>query len=385
MTKQTRPRFNPEFKVEAAQLVLDQGYSVKEAAQAMGVGLSTLDKWVRKLKNERDGQLTPGNPITPEQREIAELKKQVKRLELEKEILKKAFSSLNVRQHERFALAKQLKGAYKVTDLCQAFSIYRSSFNDWLKRKKLINPEKVKQVAMIKRIYHLSNGSAGARTIATASTTEGLPMTRYIASKRMKELNFVSCQLPNHSYKRGGNEHVSIANTLNRQFKVEQPNQVWCGDVTYIWTGKRWAYLAVVLDLYARQVVGWAMSHSPDSELTTKALRLAFEARGRPKNLMFHSDQGCHYTSLKFRQTLWRLQIQQSMSRRGNCWDNAPMERFFRSFKTEWMPSTGYQSFAEARSEVSRYITDYYSRYRPHTFNGGLTPAEAEARYKLAS
>ena len=94
MTKQTRPRFNPEFKVEAAQLVLDQGYSVKEAAQAMGVGLSTLDKWVRKLKNERDGQLTPGNPITPEQREIAELKKQVKRLELEKEILKKASALL---------------------------------------------------------------------------------------------------------------------------------------------------------------------------------------------------------------------------------------------------------------------------------------------------
>ena len=94
MTKQTRPRFNPEFKVEAAQLVFDQGYSVKEAAQAMGVGLSTLDKWVRKLKNERDGQLTPGNPITPEQREIAELKKQVKRLELEKEILKKASALL---------------------------------------------------------------------------------------------------------------------------------------------------------------------------------------------------------------------------------------------------------------------------------------------------
>ncbi|MFT5593768.1 MAG: putative transposase [Oceanicoccus sp.] len=104
---------------------------------------------------------------------------------------------------------------------------------------------------MVKHIFHLSNGSAGARTIATASTTEGLPMTRYIASKRMKELNFVSCQLPSHSYKRGGNEHISIPNTLSRQFKTEQPNQVWCGDVTYIWTGKRWAYLAVVLDLYA--------------------------------------------------------------------------------------------------------------------------------------
>jgi putative transposase len=95
------------------------------------------------------------------------------------------------------------------------------------------------------------------------------------------------------------------------------------------------------------------MSHSPDSELTTKALRLAFEARGRPKDVMFHSDQSCHYTSLKFRQTLWRLQIKQSMSRRGNCWYNALMERFFMSLKTEWMPSTGYQSFSEARSDVS--------------------------------
>lgn len=108
-------------------------------------------------------------------------------------------------------------------------------------------------------------------------------MSRYIGTKRMKELNIVSCQLPSHSYKRGG-EHVSIGNRLNRQFKAEQLNQVWCGDVTYIWTGRSWAYLAVVLDLYARQVVGWTMSHSPDSELTSKTLRLAFKARGRLKS-----------------------------------------------------------------------------------------------------
>tara|TARA_B110001454_G_C12649475_1_gene404802 strand:- start:145 stop:936 length:792 start_codon:yes stop_codon:yes gene_type:complete len=263
--------------------------------------------------------------------------------------------------------------------------VHRSSHHYWSNRKKNIKPEKIKQLAQVRRIHGLSNGSAGARTIATISSTEGLAMSRYVASKRMKELKLVSCQMPAHRYKKTGNEHLAIPNTLNREFTVDRPNQAWCGDVTYVWTGKRWSYLAVVLDLYARQVVGWSMSHSPDSELTKKALRLAFEARGKPKGLMFHSDQGCHYTSLKFRQTLWRLQIKQSMSRRGNCWDNAPMERFFRSFKTEWMPSTGYQSFAEARSEVSQYIIDYYSRYRPHTFNGGLTPAEAEARYKLAS
>jgi putative transposase len=96
---------------------------------------------------------------------------------------------------------------------------------------------------------------------------------------------------------------------------------------------------------------------------------------------MFHSDQGCHYTSKKYRQLLWRYQIKQSMSRRGNCWDNAPMERFFRSFKSEWMPTVGYNSFKEANTAVVNCITGYYSKVRPHGHNGGLTPNESERRY----
>lgn len=133
--------------------------------------------------------------------------------------------------------------------------MHRSSFNYWNSRGKTINPVKVKQLAEVKRIHSLSNGSAGARTIAIISTSEGLPMSRYVAGKLMKDLEIVSCQLPSHHYKKAGNEHLAIPNTLNREFSVDSPNQVWCGDVTYIWTGKRWSYLAVVLDLYARQVV----------------------------------------------------------------------------------------------------------------------------------
>ncbi|EEV9163979.1 IS3 family transposase, partial [Escherichia coli] len=142
---------------------------------------------------------------------------------------------------------------------------------------------------------------------------------------------------------------------------MTEPNQVWCGDVTYIWTGKRWAYLAVVLDLFARKPVGWAMSFSPDSRLTMKALEMAWETRGKPGGVMFHSDQGSHYTSRQFRQLLWRYQIRQSMSRRGNCWDNSPMERFFRSLKNEWMPVVGYVSFSEAAHAITDYIVGYYS------------------------
>lgn len=112
---------------------------------------------------------------------------------------------------------------------------------------------------------------------------------------------------------------MEIPNHLDREFNVKKPNEVWCGVVTYIWAGGRWSYLAVVMDLYSRKPVGWAMSNSPDSALTSKALTMAFESRDRPKNLMFHSDQGCHYTSTMYRQQLWRFQIKQSMSRRGNC------------------------------------------------------------------
>ena len=138
---------------------------------------------------------------------------------------------------------------------------------------------------------------AGARIIADILTKKGIKLSRYRASKLMKELEIVSCQIPKHKYNKEVKEHIEIPNKLNRKFAVTAPNKVWCGDVTYIWIGSRWAYSAIVMDLFSRKPIGWAMSLSPDSTLTGKALSIAFESRGRPKNVMFHSDQGCHYTS----------------------------------------------------------------------------------------
>lgn len=267
--------------------------------------------------------------------------------------------------------------------LCQVFSVNRSSYKYWRNRPNEISPERVKLDGLIREAHAASHGSAGARTIADIVSTLGEKLSRYRATRIMKRLGLVSCQMPKHSYKKSGEEHVAIPNHLERQFAVTEPNQVWCGDVTYIWTGNRWAYLAVVIDLFARKPVGWAMSLSPDSALTCKALRMAYESRGKPKGVMFHSDQGSHYTSRKFRQQLWRYQIKQSMSRRGNCWDNAPMERFFRSLKTEWVPSYGYRNLAEAKASITSYIIGYYSQIRPHQYNGGLTPNESEQRYGL--
>ena len=133
----------------------------------------------------------------------------------------------------------------------------------------------VKELATVRRIHAESNGSAGTRTIAQIATDRSVPLTRYRARKLMKQLGLVSCQLPKHSYKKAHQEHVSIPNILDRQFSPAKPNEVWVGDVTYIWAGNRWAYLVVVLDLYARKPIGWAMSYSPDTKLTSRALSMA--------------------------------------------------------------------------------------------------------------
>lgn len=226
-------------------------------------------------------------------------------------------------------------------------------------------------------IHRASRGAAGARTLSGALKAEGECVGRYKAGRLMAEAGLASKQ-PGPRYKKTGGEMCIIPNYLNREFNVSAPNQVWCGDVTYIWAGTGWIYLAVVLDLYARRVVGWALSQSPDSELTRQALALAYEARGRPKGVMFHSDQGSHYTSLSYRQLLWQYQIKQSMSRRGNCWDNAPMERFFRSLKAEWVPRTGYPSPAQAQADVLRYVNYHYNQIRPHSTNAYQTPVMKE-------
>ena len=245
--------------------------------------------------------------------------------------------------------------------LCNVFGVHRSSYQYWRSRPPRVSPEIVKLKSLVRDVHAASQGSAGARSIADMVTARGIRLTRYRASKLMKSLELESHQSPRHRYKKAEQEHVEIPNHLARQFAVASPNQVWVGDVTYVWSGNRWMYLAVVMDLFARKPVSWAMSVSPDSQLTGKALSMAFESRGKPQNVMFHSDQGSHYTSHYYRQLLWRYQIKQSLSRRGNCWDNGPMERFFRSLKTEWVPTSGYRSFTEARQAVIRYITGYYT------------------------
>lgn len=265
--------------------------------------------------------------------------------------------------------------------LCHLFGVARSSYYEGIKPLP-INADTVKLNALIKQVFNESRGSAGARTISAIVTHQhGMVLSRYMASKLMKEMGLVSRQL-RHTYRRAQQAHHVYDNTLNRDFSPSQPNHVWTGDVTYVRIKGGWCYLAVVIDLFARRIVGFAVSDSPDSQLTSKALKMAYEARLKPTGVLFHSDQGTHYTSKMFAHTVTQCgDMRHSMSRRGNCWDNAPTERFFRSFKTEWMPKGGYHTLKQATNDITDYIWGYYHLKRPHRHNDYLTPIEFEKRF----
>ncbi|EET4567075.1 IS3 family transposase, partial [Escherichia coli] len=381
MNKKTKRTFTPEFRLECAQLIVDKGYSYRQASEAMNVGSTTLESWVRQLRRERQGITPSATPITPDQQRIRELEKQVRRLEEQNTIFKKGYRALNVRLAERFTIAARLSDSHTVVSLCSALEIHRSSYRYWRKRRDTVNPARVRLCSEIRRAWNQSRGSAGARTLAEMLTQNGVPMSRYRAGRLMKYLNLSSCQPGKHQYKNARQEHTSLPNLLERQLAVPEPDRVWCGDITYLWAGNRWCYLAVVMDLFARRVIGWSLSAHADTALISSALRMAYETRGQPRDVVFHSDQGSQYTGLKYQQLLWRCRINQSVSRRGNCWDNSPMERFFRSLKTEWVPTNGYAGKDEARQQINDYILNYYNSVRPHHYNGGLTPEESENRY----
>ncbi|MDP5538799.1 IS3 family transposase, partial [Pseudomonas aeruginosa] len=372
--------FSAEFKREAAALVLDQGYSHIDACRSLGVVDSALRRWVKQLEAERQGVTPKSKALTPEQQKIQELEARINRLEREKAIFKKGYRSLDVGRTRSYALIDQLSEQESVEVVCSAFDVARSCYYVHRLRRRRVDARRVALRSQVNQLFSQSRGSAGSRSILGMLREEGVTIGRFRVRRLMRELGLVSKQPGSHAYKQATVERPDIPNRLNREFATEHPNQVWCGDITYVWAQGRWHYLAAVLDLHTRRVIGWAFSAKPDAELVIKALDMAYEQRGKPQQVLFHSDQGSQYASRLFRQRLWRYRMQQSMSRRGNCWDNSPMERLFRSLKSEWVPSTGYLTAQEAQRDISHYLMHRYNWIRPHQFNDGLPPAVAEEK-----
>jgi len=278
----------------------------------------------------------------------------------------------------------ELKKAHPVTQLCQALDIQKSSYYYWLSHRDPTS-ERLSLQCQIKAIHSETKETYGSRRLSKALKDLGIDVGRHKARSLMQEAGIIAvCPKKRHVYPHGQESRIAD-NHLNREFVADRPNQKWVGDITYLWTASGWMYLAVVLDLFSRKVVGWAMSASPDTRLILDALNQAVVLRQitSTTSLLFHSDQGCQYTSHAYQDRLSELRIKASMSRRGNCWDNAVMERFFRSLKVESISRDRYQSSKEITWSVTKYI-HFYNTKRIHSAIGGTSPNNYEQFSKAA-
>jgi len=244
--------------------------------------------------------------------------------------------------------------------------------------QRRIEPQLEKKIRLLHQEHR---GALGSRGFAKALNAQGVVVGRHRMRSLMKSLGLVRRRAQYAHYRRVTKPSNIAPNVLQRRFNPPSPNTFWAGDITYIRVGGSWLYLAIVMDLFSRRIVGWAFSRTADTELSLQALRLAVGLRRPPSELVFHSDQGCQYTADRFVSYLAEKQIVQSMSRRGNCWDNAVVERYFRSQKHDWSPENGYSNHFEAERDVMDFIAHYNHR-RCHSASNNLPPAIFE---KLAA
>jgi len=283
----------------------------------------------------------------------------------------------------RYDFIRRQQKAYPITLLCKVMEVSRSGFYQYKRLEpKMISKELFALESAGKELFRKSKKSYGTRRMSDGLRKRGFNVGRCQAGSLMRRL-----ELHVKSRKRfkvttdSKHDHPIAPNLLNREFQVDVPDRVWASDITYIWTCQGWLYLAVVLDLFSRKVVGWSLQATMTASLVTEALAMAVGRRCPSPGLLHHSDRGSQYASADYRKELEKFKMIASMSRKGNCWDNAVVERFFRSLKTELTDHYLYSTRAEARRDIIDYIEMFYNSDRLHSYLGYLSPAEFEEQY----
>ena len=254
-----------------------------------------------------------------------------------------------------------------------------SAFYDWKARPaKLISAETLALYRRMKTLFKASRSSLGSREMARKLREEGHVISREKARRLMKKLKLVVTQRVAYKVTTKRKHHHAVAdNLLNQNFNPLGKNEVWAGDITYLKTKEGWMYLAVVMDLYSRRIVGWHIDKRMTTDLIYRAMLKAINLRQPPKGLVFHSDRGCQYTSKRYRALLQCFGIRASMGDVGACWDNAVVERFFGSLKHDWILKVPQPTRAHMKQDVAAYMK-YYNQDRLHSANGGMSPIRYE-------
>lgn len=291
----------------------------------------------------------------------------------------------------KYAWIRKHANDYPISRMLKALNVSSSGYYDWLERKPSSQKCRRDAIARVaEQFYWRSFGIYGYRKVHEDILDEApdLCCCQETVRKVLGELGLVSRVKRRYvATTDSAHSHPVAENVLQRDFEANGPDEKWAADITYIATEEGWLYLAIVIDLWSRRIVGWSMSRNIDSQLVKDALASAVERRHPGEGLLHHSDRGVQYASDAFQGCLAKYQISCSMSRKGNCWDNAPAESFFGKLKSEWVRGRVYKNHSEARQSIFEYIEVFYNRIRRHAALGYVSPEafEACAKNKVAA
>ncbi|EPF3133864.1 IS3 family transposase [Escherichia coli] len=371
------PRFTPEFKEEAVRQITERGYSVAEVSDRLGVSAHSLYKWLRAIKPDNSEQ--HARDLLEAKSEILKLRAQLKRTEEERDILKKGRAVLCKGARLKYRFINEHRTVWGVMTMCRVLDVARAGFYAWLHNPvSARDKDNQRLLTLIRDSYSLSGGVYGYRRVHGDLNEIGETCGKNRVG-RIMQLNRIKAVRGYKAPRRiAGRPSVVAPNRVQRQFTVVRTNQVWVTDITYIRTWQGWLYLAVVIDLFARNVVGWSMKPTLSRELALDALMMAVWRRKPDGEVIVHSDQGSQYGSDDWQRFCRANNLVPSMSRRGNCWDNAVAESFFSSLKKERIRKRIYKTRDLARADIFDYIEVFYNRARRHSHLGGVSPEAFE-------
>lgn len=283
----------------------------------------------------------------------------------------------------KFNFVQQHRGTWPIRIMCKVLGISSSGYYAWSGRSESKRTAANRQLLDdIRRIHIASSGTYGSPRVHAVMHRNGQNVGRGRIETLMRRAGiFGLAALPRRARTTESRHSYPIApNLLARNFTAQAPNQIWLADLTYIPTGEGWLYLAAILHVYTRKIVGWSMRDTLHTEIALDALTMALERQRPAAGLLHHSDRGIQYAAEAYRQNLAAANILPSMSRKGNCWDNAPMESFFHTLKTERVHHRAYENRYQAKQDIFAYIEGFYNSHRLHSALGYLSPADMERK-----
>jgi len=283
------------------------------------------------------------------------------------------------------AFIEEYGSGFRVKKMCRTLRVSRSRYYTWKRRSKSFRQqENERLIEKIREAHKLSRRTYGSPRIAQELKENNIPCGKNRVARLMRLEGIYAKTKRRFRVTTHSDHKLPVAeNLLNRRFETDRPNKVWLSDITYIRTREGWLYLSAVLDLYNRQIIGWSMEDRLTQDLVLQAFRQALLRRKPDPGVVFHSDRGSQYAAQAFRSILKQHQFSQSMSAKGNCYDNAVMESFFHTLKTEVVYFERYRTRAQARQSIFEYIEVFYNRIRRHSSLGYLSPLEFENRMAL--